>query len=65
MNLFDKIIIASRRSRELARGDAPMVPTTNGPILTALKEAEAGKIGQEYLRREPEFIARKRSWKKD
>jgi DNA-directed RNA polymerase subunit omega len=65
MNLFDKVLVASRRSRELARGDAPKILSENGPLITALNEIEAGKIGKEYLLRDPEFVARKRSWKKD
>jgi|688.fasta_scaffold07909_4 DNA-directed RNA polymerase subunit omega len=62
MNLFDKILVASRRSRELARGDAPKILSDNGPLVTALNEIDAGKIGKEYLRREPEFVPRKKAW---
>ncbi len=65
MNLFDKILVASRRSRELARGDAALIPTENGPLITALNEIEAGKIGREYLRREPEYHTPKRAWKRN
>ena len=49
MNIFDKVLIASRRSRELARGDAALVTSDHGPLLTALQEIEQGKIGKEYL----------------
>jgi DNA-directed RNA polymerase subunit omega len=48
-NRFDLVLIASIRARELKRGHAPLVPTTNGPIVTALREIEAGKVGRNYL----------------
>lgn len=66
MNIFDKVLIASRRSRELARGDAALVTSDHGPLMTALQELEQGKIGQEYLRRDPAFTVKKRhTWNKD
>ena len=48
-NRFDLVLIASIRARELKRGHAPLVTTTNGPIVTSLREIEAGKIGRNYL----------------
>jgi DNA-directed RNA polymerase subunit omega len=48
-NRFDLVLIASIRSRELKRGYLPLVPSKNGPNVTALREIEAGKIGREYL----------------
>jgi DNA-directed RNA polymerase subunit omega len=48
-NRFDLVLIASIRSRELKRGHMPLVSSTNGPNITALREIEAGKIGREYL----------------
>jgi DNA-directed RNA polymerase subunit omega len=48
-NRFDLVLIASYRARELTRGDMPRVSTSNGPIVTALREVEAGKVGREYL----------------
>ena len=48
-NRFDLVLIASIRARELKRGYAPLVSTTNGPIVTALREIEEGKIGRGYL----------------
>jgi DNA-directed RNA polymerase subunit omega len=48
-NRFDLVLIAAIRSRELKRGHLPLVPSKNGPNVTALREIEAGKIGREYL----------------
>lgn len=51
-NRYDLVLIASRRARELGRGD---VPKMSGPkhsaVVTALKEIEHGKIGRDYLYR--------------
>jgi DNA-directed RNA polymerase subunit omega len=48
-NRFDLVLIASIRSRELTKGHMPLVSSTNGSNITALREIEAGKIGREYL----------------
>jgi DNA-directed RNA polymerase omega subunit len=40
--LFDLVLGASQRARELRRGDSAKVKTDNGPIVTALKEIEEG-----------------------
>jgi DNA-directed RNA polymerase omega subunit len=40
--LFDLVLGASQRARELKRGDAPKVESDNGPIVTALREIEEG-----------------------
>jgi DNA-directed RNA polymerase subunit omega len=48
-NRFDLVLIAAIRSRELKRGHLPLVPSKNGPNVTALREIEAGKIGRDYL----------------
>lgn len=48
-NRYDLILMASRRTRELTHGWAPKVNCNNGPVVTALREIEAGKIGPEYL----------------
>ena len=41
--LFDLVLGASQRARELRRGDAAKVESDNGPIVTALREIEEGK----------------------
>lgn len=48
-NRYDTVLVASRRCRELARGDLPRVPSKHGHVLTTLKEIEHGKVGREYL----------------
>jgi DNA-directed RNA polymerase omega subunit len=40
--LFDLVLGASQRAREIRRGSAPKVKTDNGPVVTALKEIEEG-----------------------
>ena len=46
---YDMILLATARARDLKRGHAPLVEKTNGNIVTALQEIEAGKIGLDYL----------------
>jgi DNA-directed RNA polymerase subunit omega len=53
-NRYDLVLIASLRVRELKNGHAPKVQTRHGPILTALKEIEQGKIDIKYLRKTTE-----------
>jgi DNA-directed RNA polymerase subunit omega len=47
--LFNLVLIASIRTRELKRGHLPLVASKNGPIMTALQEIEEGKVGSDYL----------------
>jgi DNA-directed RNA polymerase subunit omega len=49
-NRYDLVLIASLRTRELTRGHLPLVSKKGGPVVTALREIEEGKIdGKEYL----------------
>ena len=49
--LFDLVLGASHRARELRRGSPPRVKTTNGPVITALKEIEEGLYTKaEYMK---------------
>jgi DNA-directed RNA polymerase omega subunit len=48
-NRYDLVLVASRRCRELSRGDLPRVLSKHGHVLTTLKEIEHGKVGREYL----------------
>ena len=48
-NRYDLVLIASRRCRELSRGDLPRVETKHSHALTTIKEIEHGKVGREYL----------------
>ena len=41
--IFDLVLGASQRARELARGDTANVKSKNGPVVTALREIEEGK----------------------
>lgn len=46
---YDLVLIGARRARELNRGWRPTVTSDNGPVITALREIEAGRIGRDYL----------------
>lgn len=48
-NIFDIVLIASCRYRELKRGYIPMVKTQGGPVQTVLEEIERGIVGQDYV----------------
>lgn len=46
-NKFEMVLIAAGRARELARGAAPLIKRDgDGPVVVALREIEAGKIGR-------------------
>jgi DNA-directed RNA polymerase omega subunit len=47
--LYDLILIASVRARELKSGHAPKIATKDGTTVTALREIEEGHIGRDYL----------------
>jgi DNA-directed RNA polymerase omega subunit len=47
--LYDLILIASVRARELKSGHAPKIVTKDGSTVTALREIEEGHIGRDYL----------------
>ena len=59
-NRYDLILIASRRAREISRGDAPRVNCKHGTMLTVLKEIEEGKTGREYLTKTLDIEPRRR-----
>ena len=48
-NRYDLILVASRRARELSRGDMPRVDPGQSNISTALLEIEAGAVDRSYL----------------
>jgi len=50
-NLFDLVLIASVRARELTNGHAPHVTPTGKSISTALQEIEEGHVGRDYLKK--------------
>jgi DNA-directed RNA polymerase subunit omega len=54
-NRYDLVLIASRRARELSRGDQPRLLSRRGPVVTALSEIEAGLVGRQYLLKEQDI----------
>lgn len=62
-NRYDLILIASRRARELSRGDAAKINPRYGSLVTAQVEIEQGLIGRDYLKREQQLEPIRRSRK--
>lgn len=53
-NKYDLILIASRRVRELRNGFTSEIANTHqNEIITALREIEQGKVGRDYLLKNP------------
>ena len=51
---YDLVLIAARRVRELRNGHAPQITDTHrSEIITALREIEQGKVGRDYLLKNP------------
>lgn len=48
-SLYDMVLIASRRVRELRNGHTALVASEDGDLVTAVREIEQGKIGRDYL----------------
>jgi DNA-directed RNA polymerase subunit omega len=49
-NLFQLVLVATKRSRQLARGQEPTVPWDDDkPTVVALREIAAGNIGPDIL----------------
>ena len=52
INLYNLVLIASARVRELKNKHAPKIVTKNGTSLTALQEIEEGHINyKEYIKK--------------
>jgi DNA-directed RNA polymerase subunit omega len=51
-NRFELALVASRRAKELLKGDHPLVESDNKEIVTALREIAAGKVWAEYPKEE-------------
>lgn len=60
-NRYDLVLVASRRMRELGRGDMPKIVTRNGHAVTAMLEIEQGHVGIDYLVKETEIAPRRRN----
>lgn len=41
-SIYDLVLVASQRAREITRGSLPKVKCNNGPLVTAIKEIEQG-----------------------
>lgn len=59
-NRYELVLIASRRVRELGNGHTPKVDCKNTPVVTSLREIEAGHIGRDYLSK-PQNLDRKKT----
>ena len=60
-NRYDLVLVASRRMRELGRGDMPKIVTRNSHAVTAMLEIEQGHVGIDYLVKETEVAPRRRN----
>ncbi len=43
-NRFALVVLAASRTRQLMKGDEPMVPSRNRTAVTSLREIAAGKV---------------------
>ena len=59
-NRYELILIGARRARELNSGWKPHITCDDNPVVTALREIEAGHVGRDYLLK-PQEVERKRS----
>ena len=51
---YDLVLIAARRVRELRHGHASQISDPHrSEIITALREIEQGKVGRDYLLKNP------------
>jgi DNA-directed RNA polymerase subunit omega len=57
-NRYELVLIAARRARELARGDAPRVTKVTSPAVTALREIEQGFVDRSWLYKPQDIVSR-------
>lgn len=43
-NMYQLVLLATKRARQLYKGSAPLVATKNRVIVTSLREIAAGKV---------------------
>ena len=56
-NRFQLVLVASRRARQIALGQMPLVPEENDkPTVIALRELAAGLLDPQVLLREPQIL---------
>ncbi len=54
-NRFQLVLVASKRARQIANGQEPLVPWENDkPTVVALREIELGLVDRSILTKEPE-----------
>lgn len=57
-NRYETVLIAARRARELARGDAPRVTKVTSPAVTALREIEQGFVDRSWLYKPQDIVSK-------
>jgi DNA-directed RNA polymerase subunit omega len=57
-NRYEMVLIAARRARELARGDAPRVTKVSSHAVTALREIEQGFVDRSWLYKPQDVVSR-------
>jgi len=57
-NRCEMVLIASRRARELARGDMPKVTKVSSHVVTALREIEQGHVDRSWLYKRQDIVSR-------
>jgi len=57
-NRYELVLVAARRARELARGDAPRVTKVTSHAVTALREIEQGHVDRSWLHKPQDIVSR-------
>jgi len=57
-NRYELVLVAARRARELARGDAPRVTKVTSHAVTALREIEQGYVDRSWLYKPQDIVSR-------
>jgi DNA-directed RNA polymerase subunit omega len=57
-NRYELVLVAARRARELARGDAPRVTKVSSAAVTALREIEQGYVDRSWLYKPQDIVSR-------
>ena len=57
-NRYEMVLVAARRARELARGDAPKVTKVSSHAVTALREIEQGHVDRSWLYKPQDVVSR-------
>ncbi len=51
-NRFELVLLATRRTKELLKGNRPLVDSDNREVVTALREIAADKVWPKYEEKE-------------